>query len=93
MSWRGGGPCRWALAVACRGGGSASLGWASVPWEKAPDLDCELRPAGPDAGARVRGRWVGIQPQDSPSPPASPGSLSRGTRACAEVAARRGCPR
>lgn len=69
MSWRGGGPYSWALAVACRGGGSASLGWASVPWEKAPDLDCELRPAGPDAGARVRGRWVGIQPQDSPSPP------------------------
>lgn len=54
------------------GGGSASLGWASVPWEKAPDLDCELRPAGLDAGARVRGRWVGILPQDSPLFPLPP---------------------
>lgn len=28
-----------------RGRGSAALGWASVSWEKAAELDCELRPS------------------------------------------------
>lgn len=27
------------------GGGLAGLGWVSVSWEKAPELDCELRPS------------------------------------------------
>lgn len=46
VSWRGGGRHRWAQSCRMPGArGSAALGWASVSWEKAAELDCELRPS------------------------------------------------
>lgn len=64
VSRRGGGRHRWAQCCCMPGGG----GWAGLVslGRRRQSWAVSSAPAGPDAGARVRGRWVGIQSRDSP---------------------------
>lgn len=72
VSRRGGGRHRWARGCCLPGGG----GWAGLvsPGRRRQSWAVSSAPAGPDAGARVRGRWVGIQPG---IPPRESGELER----------------
>lgn len=92
VSRRGGGRHRWAQSCRMPGAG-AQPGWAGLMsfGRRRQSWAVSSAPAGPDAGARVRGQWVGIQPRDPPPPP-SLGRWSGGAGACAEVAAGTGCP-
>lgn len=57
-------------------GARAPLGWAGLVsrGRRRQSWAVSSAPAGPDAGARVRGRWVGIQPG---IPPLESGELER----------------
>lgn len=51
-------------------GAGAQPGWAGLMsfGRRRQSWAVSSAPDGPDAGARVRGQWVGIQPRDSPPP-------------------------
>lgn len=81
VSWRGEGQHRWAQSCRMPGAGAQRV-WAGLVslGRRRQSWTVSSAPAGPDAGARVRGRWVGIQPRESPPSPRESGELEQRRR-------------